>query len=231
VTSPLVERPIGPEKSAFVELECAPMKPTVVLLFDRSPAPVSRWTAAEIDRGVLDAAVARAWYWPEARPAIARATHALRFEPSQEAPTAIDLALLVTHEAAAHASSAIGVLWESTGLVHDPASFVDQAADASREDPPLYLWVRFEGTSADDGTLGMRTTGLTALGAMEVEAEGSTRDGEHVLECVTDVALFLLTTDRAPDDGETIDVTRGTLRVRRMPSLRGDGTVALRVRV
>ena len=115
--------------------------------------------------------------------------------------------------------------------MHDPRAFADQAADANREDLPLYLWARFEGTKGDDGTLGMRTTGLAALGAMEVEVEGSARDGEHILECVTDVALFLLAAGPPPEDGETIEVTRGELRVRRMPSLRGDGSTALRVRV
>jgi hypothetical protein len=206
------------------------MKPSVVLLFDRAPESMSGWQPTNVDRALLDAAAARAWYWPEATDVLARATHALRFEPA-EAPSVIAASLLATHEAAKHATSAIAVLWEPTALVHDPASFVDQAADASGEDPPLYLWVRFEGTKGDDGTIGMRTLGMRELGAMDVEVEGSTRDGEHVLECVTDVALFLLTTDRVPDDGETIEVTRGELRVRRMPSLRGDGATALRVRV
>ena len=206
------------------------MAPSVVLLFDRAPDPIAGAVAASIDRAALDAAAAHAWYWPEAKEALARATHALRIEPRVDAPTPIDAALLSTKQAAAHARTALAVLWEQTGLVHDAGAFVDQAADASREDPPLYLWVHFEGTKGEGGTLGMRTTGMRALGAMEVEVLGSTRDGEQLLECVTDVALFLLTTDRVPDDGETIEVTRGTLRVRRMPSLRGDGTIALRVR-
>ena len=55
--------------------------------------------------------------------------------------------------------------------------------------------------------------------------------GEQILECVTDVALFSLTGDAIPLDGETIEITRGSVRVRRMPSLRNDGAIALRVRV
>jgi hypothetical protein len=125
----------------------------------------------------------------------------------------------------------LAVLWAPTGLVHDAAAFADQAEDANREDLPLYLWVRFEGTKGQDGTLGMRTTGLTDLGGMEVEVEGSKRDGEHILECVADIALFVLSGAAIPEDGETIEVTRGELRVRRMKSLRGDGATALRVRI
>lgn len=185
-----------------------------------------------VDPATLAPLAARAWYWPEAAEVLARAQSTLRLS-APEAASPVDAALALTKEAALRAKErgAIAVVWEATGLAHEAASFVDQAQDASREDLPLYLWVRFEGTKGEGGTLGMRTHGLAVLGAMEVEVEGSQRDGEHVLECVTDVALFLLTSASAPEDGETIEVTRGELRVRRMPSLRGDGTTALRVRV
>lgn len=203
--------------------------PSVLLLAERA---VSAGEACPVDTAAIAASAARAWYWPEAMEVTKRATHATRITVPA-APSPVDASLALTAAAAKHAEreGVLAVLWEPTGLVHEAQAFVDQAADASREDLPLYLWVAFEGTKAQDGTLGMRTTGLRALGAMEVEVEGSTRDGEHVLECVTDVALFLLTGDAVPDDGETIDVTKGSLRVRRMPSLRNDGTTALRVRV
>lgn len=199
--------------------------PSVLILREASPGE-------PVDRAVLAPLVARAWYWPEAADVVARARTAVRVE-APIAPGPVEAALLVTDAAAARAreAGALAVVWEATGLVHEAAAFVDQAADASREDLPLYLWVRFEGTKGADGTLGMRTTGLAGLGAMEVEVEGSKRDGEEILECVTDVALFLLTGGAPPEDGETIEVTRGPVRVRRMPSLRGDGSPTLRVRV
>ena len=210
--------------------------PRVLLLTERAPVASleSGWTRVDVpDATSLARTAARAWYWPEAKNVLARVASAIRFESTAEAPTPLDAALLATERAASVArdTGVLAVLWETTGLVHDAASFVDQSADASREDPPLYLWIAFEGTKDEGGTLGMRTTGLAALGAMEVEVEGSKRDGEHILECVTDIALFLLTGDPVPDDGETIEITHGALRVRRMRSLRGDGTIALRVRV
>lgn len=199
----------------------------ILLLRERAPSGSDE----PIDPAALAAMAKAAWYWPEASDVVARAKSATRITTS-EAPTPIDRALLLTAQAVkAIDASVIAVVWAETGLVHEAAAFVDQATDANREDLPLYLWVRFEGTKGDDGTLGMRTTGLAALGAMEAEVEGSKRDGEHVLECVTDVALFLATSPSVPDDGETLEVTRGELRVRRMPSLRNDGTTALRVRV
>lgn len=206
-------------------------RPTLLLLADR-PLSAPSLEAAAFEREALERAAARAWYWPEARDVVGRVTHAFRFT-GPEAPGPVDAALVATVEAGRLAATpgVLAVLWQPTDLVHEAAAFVDQATDASREDLPLYLWVAFEGTKGEDGTLGMRTQGMAALGAMEVEVEGSKRDGEQILECVTDVALFLLTSETVPEDGETIEVTRGALRVRRMPSLRDDGTIALRVRV
>lgn len=203
------------------------MSDLAIVLLRAAPSSPSE----PVDAAALVELAKRAWYWPEGSEAVTRIRGATRIT-GPAAPTPLDAALLLTARAAAAIDDGVvAVLWESTGLLHDPQAFVDQATDASREDLPLYLWVRFEGTKGDDGTLGMRTTGLAALGAMEVEVEGSTRDGEYVLECVTDVALFLLTGTGVPEDGETIEVTRGELRVRRLPSLRNDGTTALRVRV
>ena len=203
----------------------------MLVLFSRPTAGAVE--AVPIDLALLGSLASRAWYWPEAREVVARAASAQRLSIDAATPTPIDAALLLTTRARAIAEEpgVLAIVWETTGLVHDAASFVEQAADASREDLPLYLWIAFEGTRDPEGKLGMRTTGLAALGAMEVEVEGSERDGEHILECVTDLALFLLTGDPVPEDGETIEITHGALRVRRMPSLRGDGTIALRVRV
>lgn len=211
--------------------------PTVLLFFAATPpssAPAGlALEAAAIERDALASAARRAWYWPEASDAIAGAQAALRVRATAEAPDPVAGALALTEAVApfAQSSGAVAVLWEPTGLLHDPVVLADQAADATREDLPLYAWIAFEGTKGDDGTLGMRTRGLRDLGGMEVEVEGSKKTGEHVLEVVTDLALFVLTSPTLPDDGETIEVTAGPIRVRRMPSLTGDGTTALRARV
>lgn len=209
--------------------------PTALLLraFSSSASLEPGWTNADPpDAAALADLASRAWYWPEGKDALLAVRSAIRFESTAAAPSPLDAALLATAQVAAKIDDdVIAVIWETTALVHDAKGFVDQATDAQRDDLPLYLWVRFEGTKGDDGTLGMRTLGLVTLGAMEVEVEGSKRDGEHILECVTDVALFLAAGGAAPEDGETIEVTRGELRVRRMPSLRGDGSIALRVRM
>jgi hypothetical protein len=240
------KRAIGPETRAFVErYQYAPramtFSPSAVLLFDRDDVDVD--AAARAHPAVTLASVglptslpessARAWYWPEARERSAAFRKAVRAKLAAPAPHPVDEALLLTREVAglARELSAAAVLWEPTDLLHEGVVFIDQAEDASREDLPLYSWVAFEGTKNEDGTLGMLTRGMSALGAMEIEVDASKQSGEQILECVTDVALFSLTGDAIPLDGETIDITRGSVRVRRMPSLRNDGSIALRVRV
>lgn len=212
--------------------------PTAVLLFDREDAaPGSAPSGIVLEKVALPTSLpesaARAWYWPEARERLPSLRSALRAKLSAPAPHPVDEALLLTQAVAtlAHERSAVAVLWEPTDLLHDATVFVEQAADATREDLPLYSWVAFEGTKNEDGTLGMLTRGMSALGAMEIEVDSSKQNGEQILECVTDVALFSLTGDAIPLDGETIEITRGSVRVRRMPSLRNDGAIALRVRV
>ncbi len=214
--------------------------PTAALLFDREDVdlgPVAAHPALSIERVALPASLpesaARAWYWPEAVAALPSLRSAVRARLASAAAHPIDEALRLTLDVAALAreTAAIAVLWEPTDLLHEAAAFIDQAEDATREDLPLYSWVAFEGTKAADGTLGMMTRGMSALGAMDVEVESSRRTGEHILECVTDVALFSLTAEAIPLDGDTIEITHGTVRVRRMPSLRSDGAIALRVRV
>jgi hypothetical protein len=211
--------------------------PSAVLLFERddvgTPTDAGLRIAATSLPHSLPESASRAWYWPEAKERIASLRSALRVSLSAPAPHPVDEALLLTQGVArlARDLAATAVLWEPTDLLHEGETFVDQAEDASREDLPLYSWVAFEGTKNEDGTLGMLTRGMSALGAMEVEVEASKQSGEQVLEAVTDVALFSLTDGTIPLDGETIEVTRGAVRVRRMPSLRGDGQIALRIRV
>ncbi len=214
--------------------------PSAVLLFDRedvdpkTAAPRAGVTLTKVALPTsLPESAARAWYWPEASELLPKLRAAARVKLDAPAPHPVDEALLLTEEVArlTRAMSAVAVLWEPTDLIHEASAFVDQAEDASREDLPLYSWVAFEGTKSADGTLGMLTRGMSALGAMEIEVESSKQTGEQILECVTDVALFSLTGDGIPLDGETIDITNGSVRVRRMPSLRNDGAIALRVRI
>lgn len=179
-------------------------------------------------------AVRHAWYWPEALLEMARhtATLAIALEAPPEDPLEHALALTTAAADLGKELGAIAVFWEATSLVHEMATFVEQANDASVEDPPIFLWVAFEGSEKDAGARTLLTRGVKLLGGvMEVEVDGSSRDGEHVFECVADAALFSVTSRAEVADGDVIEVTQGEVRVRVMPSLRGDGSKAWRLRI
>ncbi len=181
----------------------------------------------------LAPALAGAWYWPEAAAAVAsHGSHLDVSLPAGEGP-ATARALVLTRALAALAAQpgAAAVLWEATSLLHAPDAWCAQAEDAGEQDLPILLWIAFDGTEDDAGARTLSTRGLSGFGVLEVEVPSSRRDGEEVLEIVCDVALVALASAGPLEDGEPVEVTRGEVRVRVAPSLRGDGSKAYRLRL
>lgn len=175
-----------------------------------------------------------AWYWPGAKEALASHTAQVELSLAAEVGSPLERALALSRAAAGLAAQegVVAVIWDSTSLAHDPSQWIAQSEDAGLEDLPLFLWIAFEGAGdPESGTRSLRTRGLTGFGALEVEVERSKRDGEELLETVCDVALFVLTSPVALEDGDQVEVTRGKVRVRLEPSLRNDGTRAYRLRL
>ena len=188
--------------------------------------------AAVLPKEAIERAALAAWYWPEAEEVLGAAksafTVALKKAPEGPVEHAIELTRL-----AAELGKSLGAtayLWEQTGLVHSAEAFLDQAADATEFDLPLYLWIAFQAKELEGGGISMQTRGMCEFGKTEVEIEKSERELEDVLEVLTDAALYVLTEEAPLEDGETLEVTRGKVRVRHMPSIENDGTTALRVR-
>ncbi|UJR85240.1 DUF4261 domain-containing protein [Sandaracinus amylolyticus] len=214
---------------------------TARVLFESAPKPNGgsppgvRVTAREerIDEATLERAIASAWYWPEARAEIAKHHGVLEVALAAEVGSPVERALAVTKAVTALATKpgCVAVLWDATTLVHEPAQWMAQAEDASKDDLPLFLWLAFEGTETTDGSRTLRTRGARDFGANEVEVAGSKRDGEEVLETVCDVALYVMTSPVPLEDGDQVEVTRGKVRVRVEPSLRNDGSRAYRLRL
>ncbi len=189
--------------------------------------------AEALDAATRDAAVKAAWYWTEAEEVVAGLGHAVSIALTSPPEDDLDHAVALTR-AAAEVGAALGArayLWEGTNLVHESTAFVDQASDASPEDLPLYLWIGFEAREDEPGKISVLTRGMGSFERPEVEVDRSERELEEILEVVTDAALYVLTASTALEDGETLEVTRGKVRVRTMPSLRNDGTRALRLRL
>ena len=188
----------------------------------------------QLDEASRAHAIGGAWYWPGARDAIATHTSHVELSLAAEVGTPIERALAMTRAVAALAGApnVVAVIWDATGLAHEPAQWIAQTEDATEDDLPLFLWIAFEGTEdAETGSRSLRTRGMDGFGALEVEVAQSKRDGEEVLEIVCDVVLVVLTSPVPLEDGDQVEVTHGKVRVRLEPSLRNDGTRAYRLRL
>lgn len=124
------------------------------------------------------------------------------------------------------------VLIDSGPVLHDKASFSDQAEDAAEDDPPIFLWVAFELKEHEDGTRSLLTHGATKLGSpMEVEVDRSQRSVEDLLERAADAVLVAMAAGGEIGDGDTIELSEDRVRVRIQPSLSGSGERAFRLRI
>ena len=188
--------------------------------------------APVLAKEAIERAALAAWYWPEAEEVLGAVKSALAVTLKNAPENEVAHAIALT-KAAAELGKSLGAtayLWEHTGLVHSAEAFLDQAADATEFDLPLYLWIAFEAKELEGGGISMQTRGMSDFKKTEVEIDKSERELEDVLEVLTDAALYVLTEEAPLEDGETLEVTRGKVRVRHMPSIRNDGTTALRVR-
>jgi hypothetical protein len=135
-------------------------------------------------------------------------------------------------EALASAPDDTLVLIDSGPVLHDKASFSDQAEDAAEDDPPIFLWVAFELKENGDGTRQLLTHGATKLGSpMEIEVDKSQRSVEDLLERAADAVLVAMAAGGDISDGDTIELSEDRVRVRIQPSLSGSGERAFRLRL
>jgi hypothetical protein len=202
------------------------------------PAPVP---AAEL----ADPAAA-AWYWPEAAATLKR--HRAHAVVSAESTTLdpIDLMLTLSRVVAALAacSSSLGIYVGGAKLVHKVDDFVSETVTATREQLPLYLWLRFDladaglGTHGDDlrastpGPLSLMTTGLAQFELMELEFAPSLLDPQTLMDRAFNIAHYLLDHGAVLSDGHTIGTSADErFRVRHGASLRPGHAPVYRIEV
>jgi hypothetical protein len=107
--------------------------------------------------------------------------------------------------------------------VHYPKLFVEMAEKTkSPEAPPLYLWVDYRVFRNDDGTSGMFTTGLAAIGFMEIEIPSAPMKPGELREWAVNISYYLVDKGPVLRDGNTIGVTKEAMfRIRHVPSSHG----------
>lgn len=183
----------------------------------------------------LEGPTAAAWWWPEAEAKLKSHKAHVIVTLSGESGSIIDRTMLLTRlvaSAAASMNRARGVYWGAGTLVHAPEQFIEDAAQMTRDELPLNLWVDFRPQRNPDGTLGIFTTGLAALGHPELEVAASHGDPEVVMARLVEVAYHLVDRDLHPADGELIDVPPAKpVQVKRGPSLWGRDQTVLQVQL
>jgi hypothetical protein len=183
------------------------------------------------DRAVLDEAV-RLSSWYLSVEGLEGLAHGLRFETSQ---AGLSGALTLTQALSSCLLTAPPdalVLFESGPVLHAREGFLEQAVDAAPDDPPVFLWVAFEIVEHEDGTRSLYTHGAPALGApLEIEVDRSRRSAEELLERAADALLVALSEGNEVADGDTLELSEDTVRVRIQPSLRNTGDRTWRLRI
>jgi hypothetical protein len=171
----------------------------------------------------LEGSCAAAWWWPEAEQRLK--AHRAHLLATLAAPggTLLEQTMILTRLVAAAAAvlpKAAGIYWGSGTLVHSPEAFIEDAAQMTREELPLNLWVDFRPQRNPDKTLGIFTTGMAGLGHREIEVAASTGDPEGVMARVVELAYHLVDQGLHPGDGEIVEIPPGVnLVVQHRPSL------------
>lgn len=121
----------------------------------------------------------------------------------------------------------VGVYWGPGTLVNPPEIFLEHAARMSDEYLPLYLWIDFRVKPDKGGSLTLFTTGMVALGFMEIEIVRSQIKPFDAVDMAFNIAHYLLDNGPVLDHGDTIGISeKQTIKISHVPSIfEGRGTV------
>lgn len=100
--------------------------------------------------------------------------------------------------------SAIGVYWGNATLVIPKNIFIDFAKEVLPQGPPLHIWIDFRvGKDSEKSSSGF-TTGMTALGHMEIEAQGAPEPPSDLRGRLLSLTEYLIDKGPVIKDGDTI---------------------------
>jgi len=157
----------------------------------------------------LEGPCATAWYWPTATVAVrdhrAHLLVTLVDEGGNDVAKSTTLTQLVAGLVAAARSC--GVFWGPGRLVHPPQAFLDQAAQLTDDDLPLFLWVDFRVERTESGSTRLYTTGLEALGYTELEVDDFAGEPQTLLGYAYNIAHYQLSQRKEINEGDTIGLT------------------------
>jgi hypothetical protein len=180
----------------------------------------------------LEGPIATSWMWPRQPPieTVKRHRSHLLITATGGAadPVRRRLAVTAVTALAAKQPGVMAAYWPEATLVHYPPVFVNMAEKIdSPEAPPLYLWVDLRAFRNEDGTTGLFTTGLSALGHMEIEIPRIDMEPGELREWLLNIMYYLLENGPVLKHGQTIGMTaEQQIRIQHCPSSFGHpGTV------
>ncbi|MFZ5816692.1 MAG: DUF4261 domain-containing protein [Bacillota bacterium] len=144
-------------------------------------------------------------FWPQATE-VCRAHRAhlvVMLHSEREDPVWNHLAMTHLIAALVEAVGALAVYWGAGSVVQPAELFCRWAAEASPNDLPLFLWVDFR-LFAHEGHPFLATTGLTALGVMEIEGGSRRLKPSELLGRVYDLAHYACLEGPVLNDGDSI---------------------------
>jgi hypothetical protein len=112
---------------------------------------------------------------------------------------------LLTAAVCAAAQRASGVYWSAGTAVTPAETFVKLAQEMTPESFPLHAWIEFRIFPDDEGKRwSVFTTGLAALGLMEIEVRDVLGEPPDLVTRVMDVAQYLVQEGPVLKDGDTL---------------------------
>ena len=149
----------------------------------------------------------RAWHWAEAAlqlPKIKRQIVVAVLAEDGELDE-VDTALLLTAltRAVLSETQAVMVYWNASGMLHEPVTFAEHAAEINRQTLPVELWVDFRLKMHEDHSVSLGTWGLERFGLSELEVIRTSRELPWVMRWMFNVSHFLLENGAILEEGHT----------------------------
>jgi hypothetical protein len=166
-----------------------------------------------IPNGELQEVCKLTWYWPESCATVAdHRAHVLVLLMAPQGDR-LQGALLQTKIIAALVEStpAIATYWGTQ--LQRPEVFLKSSADATREKPPVPLWVMFRISRNDAGHPSLSTSGMRSFDLMEIEAKDAPMPVTELLDLSLGMAQYLITKGPIIKDRDTVGHTN-TQRIR-----------------
>lgn len=195
---------VEPEAKAASKAAPASSEPEVMLFRVAGGTAMVGVLDRPLPDGQVDDLCAAAWFWKTACADAAQHRAQLIVSLLGTKLDRLDRALLLTDLTAALLDgndNAIASYWMSALRPRD--MFVKASSRASRDLPPVWLWVDFRISGGPQG-VSMSTEGMNVYDLRELEAKDVKRPASEVLSLITGTATYLVSKGPVIKDGDTI---------------------------